>query len=789
MTAVDWNEVKRLAADFQRAQLSSTVQRLSERNCIEIVTKLVELKLLDVIFTNDGKGYVTPQQLTTEIRDELYVHGGRINLVDLAKILCVDLSHISARAAEIERTDSGCTVVLGQLIDKTYLNQIAQEINDKLVQEGQVSIGELTRIYDLPADFLQSVVQNHLGKVIHAKQDKTDPRVFFTDSYIARNKACIRGALAAATAPIRIATLVKQCGLNERLFYAIIDNLTEKREVQGFLSGRQAGSSSVYMPAIFAKSLQDYADNFYKQNGYLDYDDLSRMGVNNVHTFVNERFPKEKLIKIKNFAVGPQLIGQIESVVEEAMSTGSWVDIQDIIPPVFEKEDAEHMLERVVKNVKNKFPNQEMHIFNKTVLVSDAFLHLLLKSFDTVIQKKAENAVSSGAYIAAQIENKLPNKKVAVEQETKVDRREERRKKAAGGKGGGGTQGRETKMKSLKKKPQRGHVQDEDSDEDTGPVPTKKLELLSISDIEEVLRKEKSLQDDELDELVSEIAATLHSTLNNQAEAAAQKIFESSMASTAQNRRKTHSELQEKLNNLLIDVRLFEKGLRSFNDKDLQQQLTKYLLKSLCTDIVTDLFTYVAQENMLQCDLTKELTAEARMKIINEVSNDMKEPLLKLHKSLSGSSVEDFMSAVEVVMGQGICDMIVRKPDKKKERIHLLNRRQSLLDELSTSQEPAKVLLITVLLIFQAVTQSTVHASGRFVNNILSFLQPNLPADTFNTLQEYYGLVWKNLQAEQNPDSSSECMATLVDKMPAIKEIANTFKKLTASERQQKVSE
>jgi len=28
------------------------------------------------VFTIDGKEYVTPQQLTREIRDELYVHGG-----------------------------------------------------------------------------------------------------------------------------------------------------------------------------------------------------------------------------------------------------------------------------------------------------------------------------------------------------------------------------------------------------------------------------------------------------------------------------------------------------------------------------------------------------------------------------------------------------------------------------------------------------------------------------------------------------------------------------------------
>lgn len=51
--------------------------RLSERNCIEIVNKLVECKLLDVVFTTDGKEYVTPQQVQKEIKDDLYVHGGK----------------------------------------------------------------------------------------------------------------------------------------------------------------------------------------------------------------------------------------------------------------------------------------------------------------------------------------------------------------------------------------------------------------------------------------------------------------------------------------------------------------------------------------------------------------------------------------------------------------------------------------------------------------------------------------------------------------------------------------
>ena len=53
------------------------LRRLSERNCIEIVQKLVEAKLVDVIYTIDGKEYLTPDELTKEIIEELQVRGGK----------------------------------------------------------------------------------------------------------------------------------------------------------------------------------------------------------------------------------------------------------------------------------------------------------------------------------------------------------------------------------------------------------------------------------------------------------------------------------------------------------------------------------------------------------------------------------------------------------------------------------------------------------------------------------------------------------------------------------------
>jgi hypothetical protein len=72
-------------------------------------------------------------------------------------------------------------------------------------------------------------------------------------------------------------------------------------------------------------------------------------------------------------------------------------------------------------------------------------------------------------------------------------------------------------------------------------------------------------------------------------------------------------------------------------------------------------------------------------------------------------------------------------------RPQLLGHRQALLQQLTSSEDPALVLHLTTLILFQAVSQTMLHASGRFVSNILTYLQPHLLAQVFNTLQRYHG--------------------------------------------------
>jgi hypothetical protein len=72
-------------------------------------------------------------------------------------------------------------------------------------------------------------------------------------------------------------------------------------------------------------------------------------------------------------------------------------------------------------------------------------------------------------------------------------------------------------------------------------------------------------------------------------------------------------------------------------------------------------------------------------------------------------------------------------------RPQLLGHRQALLEQLTSSEDPALVLHLTTMILFQAVSQTMLHASGRFVSHILKYLQSHVTPEVFNALQQYHG--------------------------------------------------
>ena len=101
-------------------------------------------------------------------------------------------------------------------LNRSYLDQLAEEVNDTLQESGQVLMAELSRNFGLPLKFLVEVhtqkkthvcgclislsqnFQSRLGSIIHGQFDAVGD-VLYTDAYVARHRSRVRGIFSAAT--------------------------------------------------------------------------------------------------------------------------------------------------------------------------------------------------------------------------------------------------------------------------------------------------------------------------------------------------------------------------------------------------------------------------------------------------------------------------------------------------------------------------------------------------------------------------------------------------------------
>nr|XP_034965254.1 E3 UFM1-protein ligase 1 isoform X2 [Zootoca vivipara] len=790
--AATWEEILKLSQQFQSAQFAQATQRLSERNCIEIVSKLIAEKQLEVVHTLDGKEYITPAQISREIRDELHVHGGRVNVVDLQQVVNVDLLHIENRANDLVKSDRTVQLVLGQLIDENYLDQIAEETNDKLQESGQVKISDLCKAYDLPGDFLKQAFSIRLGKIIHGKIDQDNRGVIFTDAFVTRHRARIRGLFTAITRPTPIINLITRHGFQEHLLYSMLEELVSTGRLKGtVVGGRQ--DKAVFIPDIYSRTQSNWVDSFFKQNGYLEFDALSRLGIPDPVNYIKKRYKSLQLLFLKSSCVGQEIVDQVEASVDEAISSGTWVDIAPLLPSSFSVEDASMLLQQVMRSF-SKQPSTL--VFGDTTVVSEKFINSCADLFSDLMHQKAEKEMKNNPVHLITEEDLKQSAFVENASSSKKDKKDERRKKAAEGTGsvkssGGGGNAREFKIKKAKKKGRK----DADSDEESQTNKSKHLEIpfLSPEEIEDVLRKHVR---DCPEELITELADHLIRPLTKSYQEVVRSVFMSSTSTySGASRKKTIKDLQEEVSTLYNNIRLFEKGAKHFTDET-QSNIAKHMLKTFCTDITNLIFNCLAADQMMAAEDYTAITTEMRKKILSTLSEETRGPLTKLHISLNGKSLEEFVSCLDAAAEA--CDIMVKRGDKKKERQILFQHRQALTEQLKVTEDPALILHLTSVLLFQFSTHCMLHAPGRCVPQIITFLSTKIPEDQHSLLVKYQGLVVKQLISQnkkigQGDDDSVDDNLNAEESIEAIRkelqELAGSVKDLVLRPRKSSVTE
>jgi len=784
----DWEEIRRLAADFQRAQLAGASQKLSERNCVELVTKLIELKLIDVIYTTDGKEYLTYQQLNKEVKDELYVSGGRLGLVELAATLNVDYSHVENMAQTICKGDRELHLVLGQLVSHRYLDDLGRQINEKLQQDGTISIPSLTKEYDLPSEFLLEQVHLRLGSIIEGFKDDHDPKVLLTPSHVARNRARIRGVLSAITVPTTVSSIVSRFGFNEKLFFSLAEELIRTARLPGVLTGGRTAAKASYIPHSYARAQNAWVESFYTSNGYLEYDAVARLGLSDPTGFIKKKFPSSAgLMYLNSCCVGPSIVEQLEVSIDEALSSGGWCDVLPLLPSSLSSEDGAQLVQSALSARVAPSSGGAVMLGECTIL-SQGLVHSIIAAQEGEMGDKAAKDVESGAVAQSLVDQGAGD----VEDDEMRDKKEERRKKATGGSAGGGAQGRQTKTKSTKKKGGKRKDEEWSDDEEGGKasggkggkggkgkkeVKSKELAFKSCSELENAIRSMSQLSDFP-DEVFTELAEMLVDQLNRKYKEVAREMFQASLATSLQNKRRTHGDLGDKVNTLYTTIRLGEKGISEFNKDDHRVALSRHLLKTYGSEMVNEMFQYVAEENLVKVDTEKELTSEARVKIINGLPKEVSEPALKIHKAVNGNSVTEFLVVLESHVSS-LCDVMLKKPDKKKDRQILFGHRQSLLEQLNSCLDPALTLHLAVLAMFQHFHGSLLHASGKFVPFLIEHIgeQDQLSIEQMVVLTDQQKLVLASMSKDKDEDENRETTAKLEESTPAVKKLVASLKK------------
>lgn len=318
-------ELKQLRAKLMSVQQKPVGNKLSERNVVEILQKLVEKYDLHVIFAMNGKDYITPARLTQEIVKEVQMEG-RVSLLELPSIIGVSIENIENRVSQA--LSDSIMLVNGQLLSSFYIDTLCSEINLSLQESGQLSLADLTLKHSLPMQFLKTEIEKRFNKSVFGHFSGSNHIV--TESYITRHLAKLRGYLRSARKPVDLKSF------DPSLVISQVKSLIDSGQVQGKLE------SSTFTPSSYQNTIWEEIKSQFFINKYIDFDYLRKKS-----SFLHLDY-KEICKKIENGEffhssyVHLELIQETSSKISALMQNKPFTDFFDNdFPQCFDEEDIE----------------------------------------------------------------------------------------------------------------------------------------------------------------------------------------------------------------------------------------------------------------------------------------------------------------------------------------------------------------------------------------------------------------------------------------------------------------
>ncbi|KAL6740070.1 hypothetical protein Aduo_013458 [Ancylostoma duodenale] len=766
-----WADIQRLVSDLQRVQLSQSAKKLSEANCVEVVTKLIQRSLIDVVFTRDGHSYITQKHLETEVRNECVALGGRAALTDIATTLNVDLDHVERTAHKLVDENIGFTISGGELFAEEYVTNLQMELRTLLAEHGFRTLSSLCKHWNLSQELLRSLLLDHLSADFDGV---IEGDTIYTMEYLNCHKNILRATLAAITKPLPISVIQARVGLSVGRFWWAFDSLLEADEVPGRLTGSRSSPSCTYIPNMHDILVRLYVQNLFRQQEFIQTAVLKKLGLSESIGSKNgqiEQILKEgnsglKLEVLPSMLLSSALFQQCFTAVKEAVQSSDVCEVQSALQPLaipFDDSDLVAISEKIAAS-ENDLHASGTHVFSDRMLSRaierlgdriDAWAHELMSKLEQ--ERKGTHQQQKKVDVGNCFGDEQCSFHMLLYTFQADNDWGETKKgggKKKGGKGGGG--GKTSKASAASR--------DEPAATFVG-VPSETLEewmadagVVPEEIMDDVVERIGSQVDDKVRSRLAEIAATQQNA-------------------AAQSQKKSLAQLQQKAQSLYASMCMFETASTSFPDA-LRSDLRQFLLRTVGTELANATLSCASgTENASQ------LKEKQREETIASLPSGLRDAMSSLFASLRSDDLDTFHSAVFDLSSPQALSLALRQPDAKTRWNIFLHEQFSgdivycyisraeiqenyvaeLKEQVSAQNEPATILLSCVLYLL-AKNGKPVTASGRFVAQLVPQLEGVVDQALYDLLVSCQRLVVQCLK-KKDDDVAKDMLMEDIEKL------------------------
>ncbi|KAK4467531.1 hypothetical protein MN116_008909 [Schistosoma mekongi] len=299
----------------------------------------------------------------------------------LASNLDVDFDVIETRVLELITLDaqskSPCRLISipSEVINSSYVRRVAHLILDRLEEQGQTSIDELTTMFSLPTTFISNIMQEYQSTLfrVHKYGEK-----YFMDTFLNATKAKVRGYFTGVVRPVTLTSVALKLQVPESLMNGIVSSLISTGRLQGnLIAGR-----SIFVPQCYTHAEDTYINSLYSHNGYIEWNYLKRLNIADPDSYLKTKLPNA--IHLPGLTINILLVDQLKSLLSGVIRDVSWIDLTHYIPSGLGSNETSAHINCLLKDSPVKLID--------TYLVVDKFIENYEKFLDTYLKKKAQTA-------------------------------------------------------------------------------------------------------------------------------------------------------------------------------------------------------------------------------------------------------------------------------------------------------------------------------------------------------------------------------------------------------------